>query len=166
MCGCLLCALHWETWPATQACALSGNQTGDPLVCRLVLSSLSCTRQGRTVISDSKLWSWLSFALELPEQIILDIFSSSKGNLSIIIYHPLTVQHILSTIEACGGKVWLCPLGVPSETAGSRRFCKTPAKQYFKKCTGLVGQEPFKQTWEKRIPILKENILGGHLFFC
>ena len=23
------------TWPATQACALTGNQTGDPLVCSL-----------------------------------------------------------------------------------------------------------------------------------
>ena len=34
------------TWPATQACALTGNQTGDPLVCRPALQPLSYTSQG------------------------------------------------------------------------------------------------------------------------
>ena len=34
------------TWRATQACALTGNQTGDLLVCRLVLDPLSHTNQG------------------------------------------------------------------------------------------------------------------------
>ena len=34
------------TWPETQACALTGNQTSDPLVCRLVLNPLSHTSQG------------------------------------------------------------------------------------------------------------------------
>ena len=34
------------TWPAAQECALTGNQTGDPLVCRLALSPLSHTSQG------------------------------------------------------------------------------------------------------------------------
>ena len=34
MCDCLLHARHWGTWSATQACALTGNQTGDPLVRR------------------------------------------------------------------------------------------------------------------------------------
>ena len=34
------------TWPAAQECALTGNQTGDPLVCRLILSPLSHTSQG------------------------------------------------------------------------------------------------------------------------
>ena len=29
------------TWPTTQACALTGNQTGDPLVCSPVLNPLS-----------------------------------------------------------------------------------------------------------------------------
>ena len=36
-----------ETWPATQACALTGNQTCDPLLHSLVLSPLSHTSQGR-----------------------------------------------------------------------------------------------------------------------
>ena len=35
------------TWSATQACALTGNQTNDPLVCRPVLNPLSHTSQGR-----------------------------------------------------------------------------------------------------------------------
>ena len=34
------------TWPATQACALSGNQMGDTLVLRPVLSTLNHTSQG------------------------------------------------------------------------------------------------------------------------
>ena len=33
-------------WPATQACALTGNPTDDPLVHRLVLNPLSHTSQG------------------------------------------------------------------------------------------------------------------------
>ena len=33
------------TWPATQACALTGNQSGNPLVRRLVLNPLSHTNQ-------------------------------------------------------------------------------------------------------------------------
>ena len=34
------------TWPATQVCVLTGNQTSDPLVLRLVLNPLSHTSQG------------------------------------------------------------------------------------------------------------------------
>ena len=34
------------TWPTTQACALTENRTSDPLVLRLVFSSLSHTSQG------------------------------------------------------------------------------------------------------------------------
>ena len=36
------------TWPTTQACTLTGNQTGDPLVHRSVLNPLSYTSQGST----------------------------------------------------------------------------------------------------------------------
>ena len=46
MCGCLSHAPYWGTWPATQACALTGNQTSDPLLCSLTLSPLSYTSQG------------------------------------------------------------------------------------------------------------------------
>ena len=34
------------SWPATQACAPTGNQTGDPLVHRLTLNPLRHTSQG------------------------------------------------------------------------------------------------------------------------
>ena len=44
MCGCLSCA-PLGTWPATQSCALTGNQTSDHLVCTLVLTPLSHTSQ-------------------------------------------------------------------------------------------------------------------------
>ena len=40
------------TWPATQACALTGNQTGDPLVHRPVLNPLSHTSQGYVATLD------------------------------------------------------------------------------------------------------------------
>ena len=43
-----------ETWPATQACALTGNQTGDLLVRRLVLNPLSHTSQGSNHIPEGK----------------------------------------------------------------------------------------------------------------
>ena len=35
------------TWPATQACALTGNRIGDPLIHRPALNPLSYTSQGR-----------------------------------------------------------------------------------------------------------------------
>ena len=38
------------TWPATQACALTGNQTSDLLVHKPVLNPLSYTSQGYTSI--------------------------------------------------------------------------------------------------------------------
>ena len=46
MCGCLSHSTPLGTWPGTQACALTGNRTGDPLVHRLVLNPLSHTSQG------------------------------------------------------------------------------------------------------------------------
>ena len=44
--GCLSHAPQPGTWPATHACALMGNRTGNPLVCRLALSLLSHASQG------------------------------------------------------------------------------------------------------------------------
>ena len=50
MCGCLSCSPELGTWPATQACALTGNQTGDPLVRRPTLNPLNYTSQGPFLI--------------------------------------------------------------------------------------------------------------------
>ena len=47
----LMCPLL-GTWPATQACALTGNRTSSPLVCRLALNPLSYTSQGWIAILD------------------------------------------------------------------------------------------------------------------
>ena len=49
MCGCLSCP-QLGTWPATQACALTGNRTGNPSVLRPALNPLRHTSQG---------WSYL-----------------------------------------------------------------------------------------------------------
>ena len=38
------------TWPTTQACALTTNQTRDPLVCRPALNPLSHTSQGSMLL--------------------------------------------------------------------------------------------------------------------
>ena len=46
LCGCLSCAPLLGTWPKTQACALIGNWTRDPLVHKPALNPLSHTSQG------------------------------------------------------------------------------------------------------------------------
>ena len=54
----LLCPLL-KTWPATQACALTGNRTSDPLVHRPELSPLSHTSQSfslKILICNDKLF--------------------------------------------------------------------------------------------------------------
>ena len=45
VCGCLSHAPPLGTWPATQACAPTGNRTCDPLVHRLALNPLSHSGQ-------------------------------------------------------------------------------------------------------------------------
>ena len=42
----LMCFFYLETWPTTQACVLTGIQTGHPLVRRPALNPLSHTNQG------------------------------------------------------------------------------------------------------------------------
>ena len=41
------------TWPATQACTLTGNQTSDPLLHSLALNPLSHTSQGKNVLNEA-----------------------------------------------------------------------------------------------------------------
>ena len=53
------------TWPATQACALTGSRTNNTLVLRLALSPLSHTSQGHTwhfLMNTSFLWKGSSWA--------------------------------------------------------------------------------------------------------
>ena len=44
------CVPPTRNWPATQACALIGNRTSDPLVHRPALNPLSYTRQGSSFL--------------------------------------------------------------------------------------------------------------------
>ena len=66
MCGCLSCCPLLGTCPATQACAFTGNPTGDLLVHRPALNPLSHPSQGSFLLSnlpiiihkyDSFLWN-------------------------------------------------------------------------------------------------------------
>ena len=50
MCGCISHAPSWGTWPTTQACAPTGNWTGDLMVLRPELNLLSHTSQGQGII--------------------------------------------------------------------------------------------------------------------
>ena len=59
MCGCLSHTPSRGTWPTTQACALTGNRTSDPLFRRLVLNPLSHTSH-----SDKKLKDLLVISLK------------------------------------------------------------------------------------------------------
>ena len=47
-----------ETWLITQACALTGNRTSDPLVHRPMLSPLSYTSQGHYLSHESLAAHW------------------------------------------------------------------------------------------------------------
>ena len=51
------------TWPATQTCALTGNWTSDPLVCRPVLNPLSYTSQGDDCVFKTLVFPYFSFGL-------------------------------------------------------------------------------------------------------
>ena len=51
----LLASPPLGTWPATQACALTGNRTGNPLVHRPMLNPLNYTSQGKPNILIQKL---------------------------------------------------------------------------------------------------------------
>ena len=57
--GCLSHAPYWVPSPKTQACALTGNRTGNPLIRSLVLSPLSHTSQGCSLIL-SRFINWSS----------------------------------------------------------------------------------------------------------
>ena len=82
MCGCLSCASLLGIWSATQACALTGNQTGDSLVHSPALNSLSYTSQAKIIIH-------LDVAFFCKMDDLLKIFLNS-GN---------TIQHEIQIIS-------------------------------------------------------------------
>ena len=71
------------TWPTTQACAMIGNRTSDPLVCRLALSPLSHTSQGYPfLLNVFRTWPFLCT--------------------SSLHYFP-TISHHLPSLDNCNG---------------------------------------------------------------
>ena len=52
MCGCLSRALSWGPGLQPKACALTGNQTGDPLVGRQTLNPLSHTSRANFLFDE------------------------------------------------------------------------------------------------------------------
>ena len=86
------------TWPATQACALPGNQTSDPLVCRLALNPLSHTSQ----VSFMFVWCFFIFKLSYTKiirsitEVILWCF---HGITSRAIYHVPLFHSLLLTLS-------------------------------------------------------------------
>ena len=73
----LLVCLQLGIWPSTRAYALTGNRTGDPLVCRPVLNSLSYPSQG--------CFSCYCHILNIP----LDIVHSFGKFSAIILFLPI-----------------------------------------------------------------------------
>ena len=65
------------TWPATQACALTGNQTSNLSVCRRALSPLSHTTQGPSWHSSSS-WDLLVRKVEVGS--IIDVLLRIQGD--------------------------------------------------------------------------------------
>ena len=62
------------TWPTTQACALTGNRTGDPLVFRPALSPLCHTSQDNSVVLSHPVCSYLLWQHQLSTRICLLLF--------------------------------------------------------------------------------------------
>ena len=63
-----------ETWPATQACALTGNRTGNPLIHRLALIPLNRTSQGSSGVFELSI-SLKHLALQFKSQTTFPAFS-------------------------------------------------------------------------------------------
>ena len=86
------------TWSATQACAQTGNQTSDPLVCRPTLNTLNYTSQGGC--SYFLTIMWLSTGLGSPWQ------GPGSGLLSLLL-HPMNLVPSLKTCYFLM-KPWMC----------------------------------------------------------
>ena len=79
MCGCLSCAPYLGTWPATQACAVTGNRTHSLLLFGMMLNHVSHASQGSSELSlygvptiqTLNLWDWSSSFILLSSIIYL-----------------------------------------------------------------------------------------------
>ena len=97
----LMCS-QLRTSPATQACALTGNRTGDPLVHKPALNPLSYTSQGPSFLFLHLLDSHIYTILLAPMDIwVCYSWEQSTGffcNLkTLIYYHPVIISRVSLT---------------------------------------------------------------------
>ena len=76
---------HLRTWPATQTCVLTGNQTSDPAACRTTPSSLSHTSQGASSLSIPLLS--ITKCLYCCNSLITDLFVSTHIVFLLVPWH-------------------------------------------------------------------------------
>ena len=102
------------TWPTTQACAPTGNQIHDPLVCRPAINPLSHTSQGP--------FSYLFFlSLSLP-------FLSHSFPLSLFPFLPLPHLVVHSNhLSICPKILWIIQLSISPVTFLSRNLSSLPS---------------------------------------
>ena len=97
------------TWPATQTCALTGNRTGSPLICRLALNPLSHTSQGYFFFNIPLIITWnyitwylfsCRFSLSLHWNVVDSMWTRT---LLCSLLHPCFIPFFSSLAEN-----WLC----------------------------------------------------------
>ena len=82
---------HLRTWPATQTCVLTGNQTSDPAACRTTPSSLSHTSQGASSLSIPLLS--ITKCLYCCNSLITDLFVSTHIVFLLVPWHCQSNLH-------------------------------------------------------------------------
>ena len=94
------------TWPETQACALTGNQTGDLLVCKVMPNALSRTSQGWHLhffaqVFPAGLASWKCWSVDhpLPGRFQPPTCGSFCRNTPFLLPLVITLRHAWSTVS-------------------------------------------------------------------
>ena len=84
------------TWPGTQACALTGNQTGNPLVPRPALSPQSHNMQGSSgfLIPQIKFYWW-----QLPGHLLLNKCQAFDSLIEVSLWHLIPQPHIHQPLQ-------------------------------------------------------------------
>ena len=101
----LVCPPPW-TWPATQACALTGNRTGNTLVHRPALNPLNHTSQAKGPLLNVKMFN----------NCYENLTPWEGGGRKLRTDCP---QHEAATGEGLGGASWCSPTGAPRLPRGA-----------------------------------------------
>ena len=88
----LLAQPQLGTWPATQACAQTGNRTGDPLVHRPALNPLNYLSQGYFIVFDA-IVNGIVFFISFSDVLLL--VYRNVTNIWTLILYPATLWNLL-----------------------------------------------------------------------